>query len=259
MPTRKAKYPGRSRVLSRADARDWLFRAVTGEPIAPWCITPLEVHAIGLPGFAEAVVGDTQRAPFTMRVPCRKCEGCLKHRAKLWTARAIDEIQMANRTWFVTLTVAPEHRFRLGLIAEKRYLRASSESLNGVSDDDRFRYLWSELSREITKFIKRVRKDKPTVRFLCVAERHKDGFPHAHLLIHERCGPIAKSVIQAKWRLGYSQCKLVDDGPSASFYVSKYLAKEASARVRASLRYGQGLQDWITEQIVACCDAAMPS
>lgn len=255
-PSRKAKnYPGRDRVISRDDARALRWRDLVGDTLAPWCLAPVEVHAIGLPGWLDASLGDDRPVPVSIKVACRKCDGCLLHRSNLWAARATAEIGASRRTWFVTLTVAPQHRFRLGLLAEKQYLRPGGETLASLSPDEQFRYQCKVLSRELTLYLKRVRK-KSTLRFLAVFERHKDGFPHLHLLVHEQGQPVTKSAIQAQWRLGFSQCKLVDDRPGAAFYVAKYLAKEAATRIRASVRYGQAVS-LLTEQLNDICDAVV--
>jgi len=256
VPIRKAKYPGRDIVANREVVRELAYRAMLGRTTAPWCLAPRMMTMIGLPSIMDT---DQRKQPGVIGVACRKCDGCLRHRARLWTARAVDEITMSDRTWFGTLTVRPSERFRLGLIAEKRFLRASSENLNEVSDADRYRYLCAILGEECTKWLKRVRKQSGTCcRYLLVFERHKDGFPHCHLLLHEQGAPITKSVIRMQWHLGFTQVKLVDDGPSAAFYVAKYLAKEATGRLRASQRYGQGLQAFITERIVMMNDLATP-
>lgn len=249
-PSRKAKYPGRDRVFHRDSARAHRWRDAVGDELAPWCDAPVEVHAIGLPDFLDP---GASPLPVTLKVACRKCEGCLTHRRNLWAARATDEIRLSRRTWFVTLTVSPENRFRLGLAAEKQYLRPGGETLADLKPDELFRLQCKVLSKELTLSLKRMRK-KARFRFLAVFERHKDGFPHLHLLIHENVQPITKSAIQAEWRLGFSQCKLVDDRPGAAFYVAKYLAKEAATRVRASVRYGQ-TSGLITEQLLSICDA----
>lgn len=255
MPTRKAKkYPGRPIVMGIDSAARYLTDSAFRGDLAPWCESKVEVPAIGLP---DPVLrpGATAKLPFNMRVACRKCSGCLRHRSRLWAARAADEIKMAHRTWFVTLTVNPTHRFRLSLIAEKRFLRASGELLRNMQQGQQYRMLVWALGRELTTFLKRVRKVNGPFRYLAVFEPHKDGFPHLHLFIHERSQPITKSAIERQWPLGFTQVKLLDDRPGAAFYAAKYLAKEATARVRASQRYGQGLEAFITEQVITICDA----
>lgn len=99
-------------------------------------------------------------------------------------------------------------------------------------------------------------RKKAPFRFLAVFERHKDGFPHLHLLIHEQGQPLTKSAIQAEWRLGFSQCKLVDQGPKAAFYVAKYLGKDAATRIRASVRYGNGA---LSALLTELCDTVVHS
>ena len=240
--------------MHRADARDLLWRQTLAPSLAPWCENPVTLHAIGLPGPIEALASDNKKLPLTMEVACRKCPGCLRHRRNLWTARASDELQKSSRSWFLTLTVAPEHRFRLAIAAEKQHLRPGGETLGDLSSEEHFKLMCKALNRELTLSLKRMRKKAP-FRFLAVFERHKDGFPHLHLLIHEQGKPLTKSSIQAEWRLGFSQCKLVEQGPKAAFYVAKYLAKEASTRVRASVRYGNSVPEYITEHLREMCDA----
>ena len=235
-------------------AARYLTDAAFRGDLAPWCESKVEVPAIGLP---DPVLrpDSTSKVPFIMRVACRKCAGCLQHRSNLWAARAADEIRMANRTWFLTLTVNPTHRFRLSLIAEGRFLRASGERLHQLERGQQYRMLVWALGRELTTFLKRVRKANGPFRYLAVFEPHQDGFPHLHLFVHERGQPITKSAIERQWPLGFTQVKLLDDRPQAAFYAAKYLAKEASARVRASQRYGQGLNALLTEHALEVCDA----
>lgn len=168
-----------------------------------------------------------------VRYACRHCHACLKARAYLWRRRAEAEIKASSRTWFCTFTLRPEARTIMVCRASQR-LRYSVDTL---SDNDWFREVFSEVSKEFTLYMKRVRKQSGArVRFICVAECHLDGWPHMHALIHESDKAIPKSLLQEQWRLGFSSAKLCDF--DASRYVSKYLAKQSLARVRASLRYG---------------------
>lgn len=240
--------------MARADARDLIWRQTQGDTFAPWCQSPVELQVIGLPDTVEALASDNRKLPAVMRVACRKCEGCAQHRQMLWGARGAAEIQAARRTWFLTLTVAPEHRFRLGLIAERRWLRPGKETLADLTPMETYRILVRILSEEVTRMLKRLRKSSGPFRYLCVFEAHKDGFPHVHLLVHENGAAITKRSIERQWPLGFTQVKLVDDGPEAAFYVAKYLGKEATTRIRASLRYGQ-VAHLLTEQLFEMCDA----
>ncbi len=233
MPSQK--YPGRDRVFHRDDVRDILWRRSVQAPPADPCERPIPIFAIGLPGMLEA---DRSPLPVEIEARCRKCDGCLRHRRRLWTARAVDEIDISQRTWFGTLTVAPEHRLRILWEAERKHLRRGGESLSSLSHAETFRLAADELGKEVTRWLKRLRKSGP-LRYLLVFEAHKDGFPHVHLLIHEQEYMHRKAALEAQWRIGFSHWRLVEREPSAAIYVCKYLAKDALARVRASQSYGQ--------------------
>jgi len=226
--------------MSREDARDIRFREMLREQSPKderfQCVNPFPIHAIGLPSFLE---GDLGNIPLELHGRCRQCEPCLKHRRRLWTARAVDEIAASNRTWFGTLTVAPAERFRLRVLAERKHLRASGENLHDLTSDEQFRLVAAELNREATLWLKRLRKTQPALRYLLVTEAHKSGDPHLHLLLHEGAQPVAKRSLEACWKLGYSNWRLVDQDRGAAVYVCKYLAKSALTRVRASIRYGR--------------------
>lgn len=197
---------------------------------------------------------------------CHKCTTCLKERAKLWTARAIAECQMAERTWFGTLTLRPD-------VAHLALSRARhKEAVQGVDFDklpepERFA-LWNrQIQVEVTKFLKRLRMEAlraagvpahgrlSPVRYLFVVEKHASGVPHYHALIHETHPdiPVRKRMLDGQWKLGFTQFRLIDDAfpedtwasgsnvrPNArpAHYVCKYLQKDALARVRASTAYG---------------------
>ncbi|AZI37897.1 hypothetical protein NT2_13_00600 [Caenibius tardaugens NBRC 16725] len=177
-----------------------------------------------------------------VRVRCRKCEACLGYKRRLWTARAIYEVRQSMRTWFGTLTVGPERRLWAQMVADKRAVMARGESLSSLSSVERTRALAAVLAPEVTRWLKRVRKaarsDK--LRYLLVTEAHSDGFPHFHLLLHERGQPVSKRTLEAKWLYGFSNWRLVPAGEIRQVgYVCKYIAKSAQTRVRASRHYGQ--------------------
>lgn len=157
-----------------------------------------------------------------MDTPCRKCPTCLKNRSRYWAKRAQYEVMRSPRTWMVTLTVEPQARFMFTLRASTRDYHAS----------------YSEISKEVTKMLKRLRKAGYKFRYICVAEAHKDGYPHIHLLIHEGFKPIPKRAIQSQWAFGFTTVKLVETSRGAARYVTKYLAKDMKARIRASQHYG---------------------
>lgn len=247
---KQRRYPGRNRVLARQDAADAAMRQFLGgqgdskgDPYA--CTDPYVIHAIGLPSAHDAVPRyfegkSNSKVPVSFDSRCRKCDNCLAHRRRLWSARASDELKAAHRTWFATLTVKPDERFVASMHAATSAARAGHGSWSSMSSENQFRYLVKHLSGEIDKFLKRVRKSGAPFRYLLVSEAHKDGFPHFHLLIHEAALPLTKRLLESNWRLGHSQFRLVNNAdPRSAFYVCKYLAKSALTRVRASKRYGR--------------------
>jgi hypothetical protein len=71
-----------------------------------------------------------------------------------------------------------------------------------------------------------------------VAERHKTGAPHLHVLVHEVSPvPVRWADLSGCWHWGFSKWNPAD--AKAVGYVVKYLTKQVDARVRASLRYGR--------------------
>lgn len=194
-------------------------------------------------------------------VRCRKCSKCLAKRAKLWTARAIDEIAAANRTWFGTLTLSPEQQFRFRCLAD-RAVTLGGTRWRSLDETEQFKETVKQINPELTKFLKRARKNSGAVlRYLLVTEAHKSGLPHFHLLLHEHEHTATKVVLEAAWKLGFSKFKLVDQDKRASVYVCKYLAKSAITRVRASGKYGTAGPRLMTDRMLnghAASLAAMP-
>lgn len=170
---------------------------------------------------------------FDASLPCRKCPVCLRRRARLWRMRALNELALSSRTWFATFTLAPQNRLVLDVRA---HLSCDDTS------DAAYIARHAAISRYFTLYFKRLRKTVSGLRYLLVAEAHKDGYPHYHALIHERGPMVTKRELQGQWSHGFSSVKLVDTTDArAPFYVTKYLAKQALARIRASLRYGHAL------------------
>lgn len=169
-----------------------------------------------------------------IEIRCRRCYSCRRYRSRLWMARALEETKGASRTWFCTYTLNPEEHWRT-------FARAVMENpkLESESDDAQFIARHNVISGDITRYIKRVRKAHGRFRYLFVAEKHASGLPHYHALIHELQPerPLRKALLKEQWKLGFCSIKLVKE-PGAATYVCKYLAKEAAARVRASLLYG---------------------
>lgn len=209
---------------------------------APHCEKPQLVTSEGRPW---AVGPDRVKRPggkiliLDLWVPCRKCDRCLAARAREWTRRAIVETTTRPRTWFGTLTMDPHYH-----AAALMRVRAKNPNWDQMTKEGRFGALVRYSGRELTLYLKRVRKRSGApLRYLLVAEEHSQqlaGLPHFHILIHEMDAdrPVRKEVLKTEWTLGFTRWKLADTFTAR--YVCKYLAKEASTRVRASKDYGRG-------------------
>lgn len=183
---------------------------------------------------AGGAVGDRESLRVTLSVPCRQCLACLKARAARWRQRASEEMRFASRTWFATLTFRPD-------VHTAAYYSALSRARARASDEDEFKLRCSGLGNELTKYFKRLRKNSGVpIRYLLVPERHRSGLPHYHALIHERdyLQPLRYRDLMESYGLGHAMFKLADSDDKAIRYVTKYIAKEAAGRVRASLSYG---------------------
>lgn len=181
-----------------------------------------------------------------------------------WGARAVSEFQRAPVTWLVTLTLSAESnayflaRMHAPLIVRGKTVR-EARPLAEASEDQRFRWHAQEVGFEITSYLKRLREAKGPLRYLCVTEAHKSGYPHFHLLIHERCPGVLVSAdeykplkdgkigvhdfafVRTQWESlwGFARYEKCRDENSA-YYVCKYVSKEMAGRVRASQKYGEG-------------------
>lgn len=159
----------------------------------------------------------------------------------MWTARAVAEVQAAARTWFGTLTFRPDAQVRFMNLARER-LRHQGLDYDALAFGDQFAELVRHAGAEVTMYLKRVRKEAGTsFRYLCVAEHHKSGLPHFHLLVHEQqSGDLKHAILSKQWqRCGFEKWRLASTHAEAA-YLCKYLSKTSVARVRASERYGEG-------------------
>lgn len=216
------------------------FHAIEGRS-AGWGRDPNQLNA--KPDLSY--VGDGMDDPFCvveMQLRCRRCANCLKARSLEWSYRAKNEIHAASRTWFGTMTLRPGEHFLSSCRAEKK-LRVGTRWAD-LSPDEQFKARHAEISNDITRWLKRVRKQSGAkLRYVLVAEAHKTGLPHYHILVHEQMSgpPVTERTLRRQWLLGHSKFELVENS-GAAWYVAKYLAKAALARVRASRAYGQGIE-----------------
>lgn len=158
-----------------------------------------------------------------------------------WAMRAKAEVQGSPRTWFGTLTLRPEAHTTMLARARARMSRQGID-FDTLAFGDQFAERVKQCNVEITKYLKRVRKATPAgFRYLLVAEHHKSGLPHFHMLVHEReSGSVKHAVLSGQWLLGYEQWRLIESLNQAT-YLCKYLSKATVARVRASGGYGDAV------------------
>ena len=207
------------------------------------CLAPVTIELIGRePKWRATHRGRTPPRIFLdMDVPCRKCEPCRKRRATTWAAKAHAEIESSYRTWFVTLTM--NHQTRATTRARAQQI-AHEDALEfeALSDVDQFR-LWVKAAYpHFQRYLKRLRKEAGPLRYLFVAEAHKDGSPHFHVLVHEPdpSENVKEKMLRSHWRnngLGYAEAKLADT--FSAWYCTKYLTKDVHDKVRASFKYGE--------------------
>ena len=194
------------------------------------------------------------------KVRCRRCANCLRARLRHWLPRVIEETVRALRTWFVTMTFAPEVRYRLETETRLR-IGAGWDNLHPAEQHGE---LLRTVAPLVTRYLKRLRRTGAAFRHFLVVEQHQDGFPHFHVLLHETdpLRPLRKVTIEAEWgdyfrdavtgifkkddagkRLfvphGIIRPRLVKDPRGSAAYVAKYLGKNADARIRASRDYGE--------------------
>lgn len=158
-------------------------------------------------------------------VPCRQCPQCVEIRRHSWIKRMLHEVEMASASYMVTLTLSTPARVQLRNECVARF-----GTMPPTSEERCLHvYKWVQL------YLKRLRKNTgATLRYCAITEKHKDGTPHIHLLIH---GDVSRqSILGTKWGHGFRDCRIVrSDG--AVRYLAKYLSKDALA-VRASRQYG---------------------
>lgn len=176
----------------------------------------------------------------TITTPCRKCKNCLSARKSLWRYRVRAEVAAAGRTWFGTLTLAPEQHY---LMLERARSKAQKSHVpwNELAEPERFKRQADASLEEVTKYIKRVRKQsKVPLRYFLITEKHKSGLPHFHMLIHETAlKPVTHRILSSQWTLGFEKWKLLPfDDPGSAEYLCKYLSKSVENRIRNSFRYG---------------------
>lgn len=153
---------------------------------------------------------------------CRRCPTCLRHRSNKWVDRALKEFSHSQRVWLLTLT------YKDSILERWR-----SEGL-----DEEF-----TAGQYLTLYLKRLRNAGYAIRYLAALERGDETHRiHHHLLVH--CDKSLKQRdLRGRWAKGHIHARLVDISSLqaciyAAEYVSKYLTKSKTTRIRASNRYG---------------------
>lgn len=248
-------------VIDQRSMHTWRFtrKAQDPRPEVQEILAELK-RVFGEPGEPEAMDKRKAMLPgwqLRLSVACRHCAACRNKRANEWAARARGEIEFASRTWFTTLTFGPA--MRATLVSRCRIAAAEDgEDFDALSADEQFSMLVRAGNTEVTKWLKRVRKRTASqvLRYVVVAEPHKDGFVHFHALLHEQeLGAISYRDVTDPWNNGFIHSKLVVDelrqgeatAQDCAWYVCKYLNKDARSRVRASVRYGAPLARLLKE------------
>lgn len=207
------------------------------------CLTPCKTELRFNQPLDDYIVGlAPDRTPqyIDLSTRCRKCANCLRLRGIHWSTRMTLECELAARTWFGTITLAPAYHDLIMWRAIRRN-GFGGAGWDRLSNDERFAERHKEISRELTKAVKRLRQySRGPLRLVIVCEAHQSGLPHYHALVHEtRLGAgVHERELRRAFPMGFSQWKLVEHGGKAAGYVSKYLKKSLLARVRASSDYG---------------------
>lgn len=214
--------------------------------VAGSCESPHYVPLVSRPAGPNKriVVTSTSAQPYQIDLwtRCRKCLKCLRYRQMTWMHRAKAELAFWPRTWFGTLTLRPERQHYYLALARSR-VDAQGVDFDTLPDAEKATLRHAEIGKEITKYLKRVRKQTgANLRYILAVEEHKSGLPHYHMLVHECSASLGVKhrILQAQWHDGFTNFRLVDKNDSyEARYIAKYLSKGLKARVRASVRYGQ--------------------
>lgn len=223
--------------------------------IAGNCLNPYRTECYGRPrdpgtgpfheGRNFTFTGGKMPMKVVLHTRCRKCEKCRKARSNEWRYRAREELRRAARSWFGTLTLSPVAQYRV-LSEARAYAAKRSIAWNTLTDEERFKRVASTSLKEVTKYLKRVRKQSGVpLRYIVVTEQHKSGLPHFHVLMHEvELKPVTHRILSAQWTLGFEKWRLVPhDDLRGAGYIAKYLTKsDVAVRVRASQHYGKSIE-----------------
>ena len=103
-------------------------------------------------------MGETPQRTLIMKVRCRMCDCCRRLKAALWTARAEAEVTTGPRNWFGTLTLSPAMHYQIVTRCRVR-LRSGGTDFDSLSESEQFAERMTEIGREVTLWLKRIRKE----------------------------------------------------------------------------------------------------
>lgn len=218
----------------------------------------------------EAVSSPGNMVDVTMKAPCRRCEACLRNKRAQWALRCVHENQRAVKTYFTTLTLAPDAWVLIDARARNRAWEADDETGELVNrwdqwtDHQRSWFFFLELGKEVTKYLKRLRKSLAPyckLRYSMFNEKGDENErEHVHLLVHIYPDPVAVKCYGPEypwdavwwhqvraWKfyeiaprvpLGIATSEQVRHAEKGGWYVAGYLQDSSHNRARASLRYG---------------------
>lgn len=172
-----------------------------------------------------------QRDENSIKLPCGKCIGCLRNRAREWGIRCVHESKFHERNSFITLTYSPENI-----------------PTNASLDVTHFQ-----------KFIKRLRKQSKTkIRYFhCGEYGPKLQRPHYHALIfgydfpdkrvHRTNGLGQKiytsKILEGLWPYGFSTIGNVTE--QSAQYVARYTLKKVYGAEKEQ-HYGNRKPEYVT-------------
>ncbi len=113
-------------------------------------------------------------------------------------------------------------------------------------DDDKIdRYDYKLCKEKLSIWLRNTKRRKcPSLEWLCVPEKHKDGAYHFHALLMGDIAPLIdfkgwneEKYVFKSYRLGYSELECVRDTNRVSKYITKYISKDLLQGIDNARRY----------------------
>lgn len=109
--------------------------------------------------------------------------------------------------------------------------------------DNRYDYLLCK--NKLRKWLSHTKERKcPSLEWLCVPERHRDGAYHFHALLKGDIGSIIdfkgwneEKYLFTNYKLGISELERVKDTNRVSMYITKYISKDLLGDIKNARRY----------------------